>query len=673
MANAQPVSVTISGIGQETSSVGLRTTTFSVSVLVFNLEHIVELDDMDFRYLHEQLLESSGGSIEIFLPKVRIWDSSETIELRARGYQRYVSEVFSSPHCVSNPILWVTFGIPVEAAVVQRFLVRGDNIAQLEELSLLSNHLVRLASCQVLSAIIALLSSSSEDFRTVCSGATILSRLSSRVENSRIFVEAKVLRGLVRVMQQSSGTSLSVIARLIPEIVMNFPQVLFAYFQRDSGMADLLDLIDSEPLARAETLASFSEAIWFGLTKSKDVEIALTDKSSVGLALLNKLLVKGRGSETELIVSTILAYLMSRDLVPDYESKVSNILESVVSDSTLDARLDFVRVEFKRVIGLIGIGKPNSSKSTNNELITQLGCYLVIKQAVKLEQRNDEQWFDRNGYTQPLVQKLKQIVFAGAELRESTRIKAAEALLMIGTGFHPRVSDDLRNELEKEQILNAINTKSLIEKIQKLNNFFIEANFDLSSRSVSGPFDEFYAKTFPLLFNAIRDSLKRVDYEQRELNSVHSQALNEVVSGMFEVKSLLKDTESAGKRSETLLNDFADILAQYEAQIDIIKQQKPEEPTSSFLDIREKEVFKPLFHEPTCIQSLLRQINNHVVRMNVDKFAGLSDSVGHIDLMMASSIQNVIQLKTALRKTKDVIEQLLEEIDAETTSSPVTP
>ena len=655
--NAQPISVSVTGARKDYSSLGMSIVTYSVSSWVYGDEHIAELDDADFRYLHEQLRDSGGNTPEFLIPWNWLWLYPTAIDSRAREYHKYLSETLSSPDCVSKSILWVTLNVPAEAAVVQRFLVRGDNIVQIEELTLISEQISRLASGPVLGAILSRMSIS--DIGALCSGATILTRLSSRTENSRVFVETKVVSSLVSMLWESSGISLQVVSDLLSTITFNYPHILFEYFQRDSGMGQIIDLLDTEPRRNnLKAMECVAKGIWYGVTMSKDVEIAVADKSSVGIALLNKLLVKGQGTETELIVAATLAFLSSRKQVPEFDSKINAIIESVVSDSTLDAKLDFCGSDFKKIIGLIG-GKLLSG----NEMITQLGCHLVIQKAVKVRREwNDESWFDRNGYKQSLVQRLTLTIFAGSELKEVTRAKAAEALLMVG-GTERHYSDDMRTELEKEKIINGVNSKSLTLKIQKLNNFFIEANFDLTSRTVPGPFEDSFTRSLSQAFGEVMETLRIVNSEQKNLNEIHSQALNDVVSGMFEVKSLLKETESAGKRGELLLEEYAETIAEYETS----------RTDARVAELHAKPEFKALLEEPKLISSHLREINSHVIRLNVDKYASLVEAVGRIDSMMTSSNNNILHLKTALRKSKDIIEQLLDEIEAETTSSPVTP
>jgi len=615
---------------------------FSVSVSVYNTEHSVELDDMDFRFLHEKLNEANGSAPAFTYPRWRLWETREGIDNRRINYQRYLSEVLTSPECVLRPILWVTLGVPAEAAVVQRFLVRGDNISQLEELSAHADQVGRLtSSSQVIGGIMGLILESAKDLNIVSAGATILGRVSSQRDTFRVFVEAKALTNLMRVLRHATGVALGILCDLMCLIVRNNPQLLFAYFQRDSGMTELIEFLDSEPRADPKAIETIAKSVWIGVSGSRDVEIAIIDKSSVGMALLNKLLVRGQGTETELIVSTILAYLSSKQLVPEYEEKIRKIIQAVVSDSTRHHTLGFLD-DFIKVISLIG----------KNELLTQLGCHLVILQAVNKQFNNDDVWFERERIQSPLVQRLSSIVFSKSHnWSKATRAKAAEALLMIGS----------TDEIETLGELNSINNQSVADKIQQLNNFFIEANFDLSSRPIAGPFDDSILASIKSLFREVYESLLRVDQEQKELNAIHSHALNEVVSGMFEVKSLLKDTESAFKRNEQLRDECSHTIS----------PPKVHEEQRENCD--ENAEFKAHLHELQSIHSTFRQLNTHVVRLNVEKFAGLVEAVGRIDSMMASSTRNISSLKGSLRKTKDIIEQVLEEIEAETTSSPVTP
>ena len=683
MITSNPIRAFISDVRRDFSSIGTRTTVFVVRTTEGGHEYVSELDDLDFTFLHEELISANAGSPNLSLSKFRLFDTLESVEERRVVYEKYLNEALESPVCVDQSILWVTLGLPVSTAVRQRFLIRGDNVDQLEQLSSIAAELGSLANASFVNALLRLLRDQAWDVGTVASGTMTLSRISAQLDTSRLLVETSTVPGLIRALFLSSSFAcIGLLSDLASALASSHPQTLFVYFQRDGGLTELIDMLDTQDVTHPRSLLSLAEILWSGVSSSKDVEIALTDKSSVGMSLLNRLLVKGQGSETELVVTTILSYLYVRGLVPEYGAKILTIVDSVLADASV-YRLRFAD-NFLRILVLLG--KPDSSPS--DELIVKLACHLVVSKTL-----TDELFFDRSQVKILLSRRLKQLVFGGPDLSESTRARAAEALVMVG--LHEPLSPDLVTALEMEKHVKTLLANSLGAKIQKLNNFFIEANFDLSSRAIATPIGGSHGAALGEMTGAVAGLLGAIDEEQKSLNGIHSRALNEVVSGMFQVKSLLKEVETVANTD--LCHQFQSVISNAGEQRgkleslekelrECIEQLKSESNEDSKAALRKRVSELKVNTNKATISDLtelndkrnaglcaLRHVNRELMRLNGDTFASLVDAVAQIDQRVAGSGTKIHQLKSVLVKMKNEIDDLLEQIDEDTGSSPVSP
>jgi hypothetical protein len=241
--------------------------------------------------------------------------------------------------------------------------------------------------------------------------------------------------------------------------------------------------------------------------------------------------------------------------------------------------------------------------------------------------------------------------------------------------------------------LYALNTTLLGQKIQKLNNFFIEANFDLSSRHIADPIGADQASVLSRYADQIDDLVKEIDADQMQLQLIHTKALNEVVSGMFQVKSLLKEIEAAGSAPDlskeegvSEIEHNASELKRIETELAELKKQPPSEDITAKtqelmskardlkVELVESASARELTAKRSAILKSFRAVNMQVMKLNNDTFTSLAEAVKVIDEKSESTSVRVNVLKTVLVKMKNQIDDLLEEIDDDTAgSSPVSP
>ena len=678
MSASYQIRVQIPETRREYSSIGTRTTSFIVYVLDGAREHVIELDDLDFAFLHEELSAVNGGVPSLTVSKFRLIDTAESVEERRIAYEKYLNETLESPGCVTQSILWVTLGLSASSGIRQRFLVRGDNVDRLEELSALTEEVVWLTTPPVVTSLLRLLQEQAWDIRAVASATATLSRITAQSDTARLVVETSTVPCLIRAaFSSTSPACIGLLADVASNLASACPQALFVYFQRDSGLTELIDLLDTQDALHPRAILGLSEILWAGVSNSKDVEIAVTDKASVGMALLNKLLVKGQRSETELVVTTLLAYLFTRGSVPEYGSKIVAVIDSVLADARM-YRLRFAD-NFLRILVLLG--------KTDSDSVIKFGSFLVISKCLL-----DSSFFHRSLLYQPLAKRLKQLVFSGPDLAESTRAFAAEALVMLGPD---ELAQDLSESLEMEKHIKELVAGSFVVRIQKLNNFFIEANFDLSSRAIAVPVGGNHGAALQDLTHVVVTLLHAIDAEQQKLNGIHSRALNEVVSGMFQVKSLLKEVETVASAdlAEQYKPDITGIQetgqktesAQQElaAAVAALKEAKNEDAGELRKRITElkqtlassgiKAELAELNEKRVSGFKNLQNVNRELTRLNGETFETLVNAVAQIDEKVNTSGAKIHQLKSALVKMKNEIDDLLEQIDEDTGSSPISP
>jgi hypothetical protein len=389
-------------------------------------------------------------------------------------------------------------------------------------------------------------------------------------------------------------------------------------------------------------------------------------------------LVRGQGTESELITTCILAFLFVRGQVPEYSQKIRNIIHSVMStDSSYGFKFRFIE-NGPRFLHLLG--KPDTPVLPELEEVFRLACFVIVSKCLK-----DPTYFDRTQTRGPLTRRLKQIIFTGSEVSELTRTRCAEALVILG-GPDAGGYDNLSNALEMEKYIYSLNASLITEKIQKLNNFFIEANFDLSSRVVGDPIGSEHPSALSHYAEQMDDLVKSIDAEQTQLQLIHTRALNEVVSGMFQIKSLLKEIEAVSSISD--LSKEA-VVAEIEANAvalraietelaDTADKTKQDELATKARDLKVAIMESPGARELNAKRSSLlktiRNVNIQVMNLNSETFASLVEAVKQIETRSESTHMQTGQLKILLLKMKNQIDDLLDQLDSDSaTSSPVSP
>ena len=678
MSISRGIQVQIPCARQEGTSIGGTRAVFGVHVFEGLLNHVVELDDSEIAFLHEQLSHDSRDVPALQGFKWRLFESAEFIEERRRVYEKFLNDTLSSAACVNQCALWVALGVDAGAATAHRFLIRGDNITQLEELSVSTENASRLANAGMMAAIARLIQERPHDIKVVSSGTTVLLRVLSKPDSVKLLTESNVIPVLLRCLFQSAEpVCIQVLTEAALALVAQHPQSLFWYFQRDNGLTEMIDMIDTSD-SNPAAIHGLSSVIWTGVTQSRDVELAVTDKSSVGMSLLNKLLVKGQGTESEVITTCVLAFLFVRGQVPEYSQKIRNIIHSVVStDSGYGFKFRFIE-NGPRFLHLLG--KPDTPVLPELEEVFRLACFVIVSKCLR-----DPTYFDRTQTRGPLTKRLKQIIFTGSEVSELTRTRCAEALVIIG-GPDVGGFENLSNALEMEKYIYSLNASLITEKIQKLNNFFIEANFDLSSRVVGDPIGSEHSSTLSYYAEQMDDLVKSIDAEQTQLQLIHTRALNEVVSGMFQIKSLLKEIEAVSSTAdlskEAVVSEIeanAVALRGIETELaDTTDKTKQEELMAKARELKvaimESPGARELNAKRSSILKTIRSVDIQVMTLNSETFASLVEAVKQIETRSESTHVQTGQLKILLLKMKNQIDDLLEQLDSDSaTSSPVSP
>jgi hypothetical protein len=601
------------------NGIGSKCTVFEVHIVDGVTDQSVDLDDLDFTYLHEQLL-AQGRSVPP-LPKqgFTLFDSDSLIESRRVGYERYLREVLECADCVVNPILWVTLGVSVESSIVQRFVVRGDNVHQIDELSSRVSGYSRIASVGIITTLLRIMVENHHDLHTISHGVSILTRIAGNPGSIRLVQESYMLPVLMRLL---TSVNRPILNELVISIVESFPGSLFNYIQREGGLTELIEVLDSKP-GYDELFQTVATCVWYGSMLSRDIEIVLTDKSSVGMSLLNKLLVRGEGTETELIATVTLASLYRKNLVIEYSQKIKKIIDSLLTSDNYNFGLRFLYGPrfFKTTVSLLF---NQGALNDVDDSCIQLGSYLITCYAIKQTCLEDLEWFERNGLKEHFLSKLGNVIKI-PKISESAKHRSVEATLMLN-------ADCIYLETIKRIISS---------KIQKSNNFLITTNFELSSKSFPNLLPVELVERYCSLFSESRALIAQSNEGQSKLHEQHTNALNEVVSGMFQLKSWTKELDQISEECTRRSHD---------------ERVNHIDPASC---CRKEEYDK------------LRILNFELIK--AQKIFHLYSSIEEMDKRYGENTKRISQLKTVLIKMKNHVDQILEEIDIETGSSPLSP
>lgn len=480
------ISVSIPVAQSEYSRMGLKSTVFIVHIHDNGQESSVILDDLDFQYLHEQLSRLPNVHVPIF-PKrsFSLFESTASVEARRLEYERFLESVLSSPDCVASRVLWVTLGLSPESSIVPRFLLLGDNLSEVDELSSHATQLHRLCNVSTLLSL----------QRCLPESVSVLFRILSDSASHRVVNES----GLIRALIESPHPT---VTPLLLFLVESNPNSLFVYLQRD--MSGLVEAVDS-----SLDLAPIAHALLAGAQVSSDIELTLTDKPSMGL--LNKLLVRGRDTETEILVAFLLCYLQKKNLINEtYNARIASIVDSITERE----------VVFPDEVGvsLLLLSSQNSG--------IKLASY----------------WYAKKGTDVP-TSRLQQLL--KTELDESTKTWIAQAIIMGGT-------------FVKDERINSLVLAKLGTEMTKINNFLIEVNFEISNKGVGelANVAQVAAEMHALFAKVGRgaDLAMRMD---ARVHATHSDAMDTILRSMLEVKAHLAEIERI--RRETNQTDHKEL------------------------------------------------------------------------------------------------------------------
>ena len=481
---------------------GLKSTVFVVLVMDAGHESSVILDDLDFEYLHEQLLktQSEHECIATFPRRpFSLFDTHASVDRRREAYGVYLASVLCSPSCVGNSVLWLTLGLGPESGVVPRFLLRMDNLSQLDELSMHAHELYRLCNVPTISSLQRCLETFPASLSVI---GGILFRLFTNKSSFRPIIESCLLSLLFRLLLGGClfGGGIGIIQSLLVDIVESNPNALFVYLQRDNGLMDLVEWVSGTP-AGNPCLNAVAQCILTGVLASPDIELTLTDKSTLGMSLLNKLLVKGQDTDAELAVASTLVYLYSRGLVFEYSDKISRIVDSITAATTAYNSQWY----FRRIVSIL---------LSEKTFCIKFGAFLVV------------------------ISELRPI--AGVSFRvAATPLRAA---------LSAPLADDTKSLISEALVMlfetdgNTYMFERFAKKCAKWNNFLIEANFEISNKPI-GDLTKLQTLLDRISSAPLAVAAQSAITLDNEIHSAHSDAVNEILKCMLEVKAHLAEAE----------------------------------------------------------------------------------------------------------------------------------
>ena len=535
------LAVTIPTARRSSSGIIRSDNEYTVYVIDGGHESVVERGDLDFHYLHERLVCSQviHDAVPIF-PRsgFSLFGSDALVESRRIKLEGYLQTVLSSPACIANPTLWVMLGLGPESGVVPRFLLRGDNLSQLEELSCHSDQIFRLCNLPLVASLQRCMESHGAEVQS--RGASILFRLIACPGSHRVLIESNLLHSLFKQLKERF---FSILPSLLVTLIETVPNSLFMYVQRVGGLAELIEFVDLDNLPRVESLQTIAEALLAGVLASTDIEIAITDKSALGMSLLNKLLVGGRDSDCELTVGCILGYLFKRGLVDEYGEKIGKIIDSLISSNFLFGPKPY----FSKLAPLF-LGKLNSPIRHN--LLIKMGAFLAVVSEVAAGSRGTARLFFVTNLNS-LLPRLQQILVAGTELSDDTRAVVSEAIVMLGSSWSMDDEAALATRLvalkkfsPNRKSVDELLLRKINAKLSKLNNFLIQVNFDISNKPIGEIADIQVMACQMMEFQKSVSSLTRDAIgENQQIQTIHSEAVDEILRSMLEVKAHIAESD----------------------------------------------------------------------------------------------------------------------------------
>jgi hypothetical protein len=484
-------------------------------------ESAVELRYSEIQYLHEKLagLNHNQSDLVPNFPSngFMVIESSDAMNQAQRRMESYLQSLVSCKSCVPHDVLWITLGLEAVSGVIPRFLLSRDNILALNELSTRSDEVHRLVVPGLVPQILRFLSDQS-NYRVASVATDLLIRVFSLSGCDRLTGDPAIINAMFDLMDTPIS---GLISETLPVLVGLRPTILFSFLQLTGGVGKLIRLAESCP-RRSPILSGISESILAGISGSTDICLCLSDKSSLGMALMNVLVSRGQGTAVEVVSVGSLCWLLKRNHLDDFfRSKITKIIFSILEQHRVYRRLPWDLID-KLLDG-----------PTDEEPLILLVCYLVISRAVSGAQETD---------FESIFNRLFSILKSGNMPEKSAAI-ITETLIMISSS-------------ESVPLIPLINPSYFSEQLHTTNNFLIEINFKISSMDLGIAMSDLHmiAKSglrelVPVTSGSI-DALLRT---REEIDMAHKKILESVLTSMNEVRNMQSQLDGNNSTELTII------------------------------------------------------------------------------------------------------------------------
>ncbi|EER07720.1 merozoite surface protein-3, putative [Perkinsus marinus ATCC 50983] len=301
------------------------------------------------------------------------------VEERRVGLERYLRQVLLMRRVYEDNRVWHFLEASAEVSIIVRYAWSKDvkYLKLLCPLSLEASLAPSVASCRPV--IRTLLEHVDAGDPSVAGAAlAVLGQAVGTRGGSRLISD----EGGVRVLMNALGRTLSATAveDVLLHLVRSHPESMFLYFQVDGGLSCMLEKLSGGAEA-ADISLCMARALVIAVAADPDLEIALTDRQSSGLQLLEALMAEDDLS-TKCITGLIISVLLRRGnavLLPHRDQlwrtlgeqvkrveEVGGTSDEVSLFETLDAVLDETMEAFIRTL------------LSDNDIITDLTCNLLV-------------------------------------------------------------------------------------------------------------------------------------------------------------------------------------------------------------------------------------------------------------------------------------------------------
>ncbi|KAF4660127.1 hypothetical protein FOL46_006327 [Perkinsus olseni] len=264
----------------------------------------------DFHALHNSIASLLEGPVRLppkgYLP----WRAHDPlmVEERRRGLERYLRQIMAMQRVYEENRVWHFLEASAEVSIIVRY-AWSKNVGYLKLLCPLSLEpalATSIASCRPL--LRALLGHVGDDHHSIAGSAlAVLEQVVSVGEGSGLICE----EGGIRVLMAALGRSMPVNA--VKDVLLNLlrsrPESMFLYFQVDGGLSEMLDRLAGSQ--NSDVPLCIACALVVAVAGDPDLEIALTDRQSSGLQLLECLMAV-EDLATRCITGLIISALLRR-------------------------------------------------------------------------------------------------------------------------------------------------------------------------------------------------------------------------------------------------------------------------------------------------------------------------------------------------------------------------